>query len=134
MVLLTDQIKERTLDLIAHGRKRILVGRSLWKVDGVVVHVRCVTQRQGNKRFRFNLNKNSLGADYELWICGTSGHYLIPKSVIKTMHEHPFAYPDHTHQGLTVLQVNLKDHLAMYARPGIKQNLQRYFDALLPAN
>ena len=100
--------------------------RETYAIASVQVHVRYCAEGSGN--YKFNINPNTLHADYELWICGEANHwYLIPVNVMKAMYDHPEAYPDRMHPEIRVVSVNMRDHSALYGSPSIKYDIRPYY-------
>lgn len=126
------QIKDSVLNEIAPGVRCCVCGQATYAIASVRVHARYCAG--GPRKCKFNINPNTLRADYELWICGgASQWYLIPVEVIKTMYDHPGAYPDRWHPGIRVVSVDMREHSAGYASPSIKKDLRPYYRANLPA-
>ena len=124
-------IKEAVFDQIAPGEAAVRCGVEMYRVRGSQVHARYCAPGSGN--YKFNLNPNTLRADFELWICGTLDHwYLIPVQVIQQMYEHPAAYRDPFHPESCALGVDPVSHRARYARPSVTLDLTPYFAATLP--
>ena len=68
--------------------------------------------------------KNTISTVFELWICGLpDAWYLMLVSVIRKLYEHPDAYKDYQHPGLTVVCVYTNRNEVMYARGGISENI-----------
>ncbi|MEX0775732.1 MAG: hypothetical protein WD042_08480 [Phycisphaeraceae bacterium] len=125
-----ERIKEAVFEKIAPGQPIQMAGRETYRILGCKVHARYCAQSAGN--YKFNLNPNSLRADYELWICGTDDlWYLIPISVIRQMYGHSDAYPDRHHSGIHVVSVDSRTHLAGYARPSVSLDLTPYCKGVL---
>jgi hypothetical protein len=125
-----QQIKNDVFDLISPGKIAVKCGREMYRLQGVVIHARFCASGAGN--YKFNINHNTLHADYEVWICGSKDHwYLIPIDSIRNMYNHPAAYPDNHHPGIRVVSVDATTHLAGYASPSIKLDLTPYFQASL---
>jgi hypothetical protein len=126
------QTKESVLSKIAHGARCSLYGREMYGIGSVQVHTRYCAE--GTGKYKFNINPNTLRADYELWICGgEEDWYLVPMRVIRAMYDHPDAYPDRLHPEIRVVSVDIRDHCAIYASPGVKQDLRPYYRAALTA-
>jgi len=126
-----QQIKEAVLQGIAPGVPWRVCGREMYRVGAVDVHARFCAEGTGH--YKFNINPNSLSADYELWICGGADHwYLIPTRVLQEMHDYPNAYPDNMHPEIRVVSVDAGGHSVGYAAPGVKLSLQQYFRAAVP--
>lgn len=116
-------IKEMVLRSLSRSQTFRWIGKAECRIDGATIHVRYCTRSA-----KFNINPTTLAADYELWICGGEAHwYLLPKSVVRALHDHPRAYPDKRNPGYTVVSVNALCHRADYAAPGITLDLSPYF-------
>ena len=75
-------IKQAVLSRISQGKERRLIGKATYSIGGVSGHVRYCAP----PTYKFNLNPNTLRADYELWVCGNQNDYfLIPKEVIRSL-------------------------------------------------
>ena len=123
------QTRESVLSKIAQRARFSSSGRSMYAVGSVQVHTRYCA---GTGKYKFNINPNTLRADYELWICGSEEDwYLVPIRVIRAMYDHPNAYPDRLHPEIRVVSVDTSDHSAIYASPSIKQDLRPYHRAVL---
>ena len=112
------------------------VGRSKVRIGDAVVHVRfCSTNAAAPEKFKFNINPNSLSADFELWVCGDeSQYYLAPITVIQQMHRHPESYPDRHHPNITVVSLDTSTHRVTYARGGEAMDFRPYFRSHLAAD
>lgn len=122
-------IKLKVLASIAPGVIPHECGRDTYRLGTTTVHSRYCN---GTDKFRFNINPNSLRAQYELWICGVATcWYLIPAAVLRDMHEHPNAYPDARHPEITVVSLDARTHYATYARGGLTLDLRPWFRAVL---
>jgi hypothetical protein len=124
------QIKEAVLHEIMPSVSSHVCGREVYLLGEVRIHVRFCAKGEGN--YKFNINPNTLRADYELWICGKPEHwYLIPVRVLQEMYDHPAAYPDKTHPEIRVVSLDATHHLAGYAAPSVKRDMRSYFGATL---
>lgn len=126
-------MKEAVLESIAGGTSWRPAGRAKFQLGGRIVHVRfCSSNKSNRTQYKFNINPNTLTADYELWICGGENqYYLIPKRVIQGIYNDPDAYIDHHHPEIRVVSVDLARHEAMYAPEGKSINLERFFQVTL---
>jgi hypothetical protein len=126
-----DHIKHFVLDRIASGKPWQPSGRSKFLVNGIIVHVRyCSPSKTGSPLYKFNINPNTLTADYELWICGdVNNYYLIPRENIEQMYKDRDAYVDRHHEEIRVVSVNTENESATYARDGKSLDLKRYSKA-----
>jgi len=119
--------------MIAPGATVRKVGREIYEMSGHTVHTRFCAPGSGN--FKFNLNPNTLRADYELWICGSAEHwYLLPIDLIRKMYCHPAAYPDKHHAEIRVVTLDAHSHRLGYASPSVTLDLLPYFRAVLIEN
>jgi len=112
--------KEKVLAQISGNRFCSPCGRAKYSIDGRIIHVRfCSTDKQGSSHYKFNINPNTLVADYELWICGSStAYYLIPITIIKTIYHDPEAYIDNYHPEIRVVSVRTDTDRVTYASGG----------------
>lgn len=65
---------------IANGATVASAGNAKARIGKSVVHVRyCSRNLSAPDKFKFNINPNTLSADYELWVCGSAAlYYLMP--------------------------------------------------------
>ena len=135
MAYLTSQttrqrIKVAVFNRIAQGETVTRCGREIYRMGEMKVHARYCAP--GSEHYKFNLNPNTLRADFELWICGSAEHwYLIPIDVIRQMYDHPAAYPDNLHADIRVVTVDAQSHRVVYAAPSILLDLVPYFQATI---
>lgn len=53
----------------AAGVRPISLGESKYRIGQAVVHVRfCSEDRRGSTKYKYNINSNTLSADFELWV------------------------------------------------------------------
>jgi hypothetical protein len=72
-----DEIKKHVYSRIADPLNWFPCGRAKIRIGPHVVHVRfCSTNRNSPHLFKFNINPNTLTADYELWICGDKEYFF----------------------------------------------------------
>ncbi len=97
------------------------------------MHVRfCSASARAPGKFKFNINPNSLSADFELWVCGeANAFYLIPISFIRAIYDNPNTYQDTHHVGIKVVSVDAHEHKVMFASGGVSANLKQFFGARL---
>jgi hypothetical protein len=128
-----DHIKHTVLDQIARGKPWRLSGRSKYRIAERSVHVRyCSSSKTNGSLYKFNINPNTLTADYELWICGAANsYYLLPIETIEQMYKDPEAYVDRHHEEIRVVSVNTENESATYARDGKSLDLKPYFRATI---
>jgi len=82
--------------------------------------------------FSYNINPNTLTADFEVWICGEAdSYYLFPTSVMKSIYEDPDAYVDKTHPEIRVAEVDMATHSLLFGRSGKRLDCSGYFRAVL---
>ncbi len=128
---MNDSEKKQLVAELAEGETPAYAGRAKLKVGAGIVHIRfCSTSLSNHEQYKFNINKNTLSADFELWICGSKKNwYLLPMDVIREMHQHPDAYEDYQHPGLTVVSVYSDSDEVMFARGGMRKNIREYYQA-----
>jgi hypothetical protein len=95
-----EREKHSAIRHLSSGKSVADVGRAKYRIGGAVIHVRfCSQDRRASAKYKFNINPNTLTADYELWICGSSRvYYLIPIGHIKAIYDDPTGYPDRHHE------------------------------------
>src|SRR2546423_11348443 len=115
-----DHIKHAVLNKILSGGVWQPSGNSKFKSSGRIIHMRyCSPNGAGNPKYKFNINPNTLSADYEVWICGeVDDYYLVPKNVIAQMYTDSEAYVDMLHPEIRVVSVDTNNDMATYARGG----------------
>ena len=124
------KIKNDVLSLISPNTSPIRYNRGMYRCNKNIIHTRYCAS--ADRKFKFNINPNTLKADYELWICGTANQwYLIPIKLIQRMYNHPEAYIDRHHPEIRVVGVYTDKHQAAYAKPSIKLDIKPYFCLVL---
>ena len=127
------RIKDEVLAAVSGGVSPVPLSREIYRLGATTVHARYCAS--GPDTYGFNINPNTLRADYELWICGTvDQYYLIPMSIIQEMYQHPKAYPDTHHPEIRVVNVDTRACSVRYASPSISLDLQPYFCGRLSAS
>jgi len=113
---------------IANGQPIILLGKHKVMLGSHEVHYRFKSFPKKNpNKFPFNINPNSVNAQFELFICGSEYiYYLIPIDVLKMMYKHPDAYPDRLHPKITIITIDSYLDTVTYARPSISLDLTPY--------
>ena len=113
--------------LLRQEMQRFLIGKS-------VVHVRyCSPNANAPGKFKFNINPNTLSADYELWVCGSAMvYYLMPISFMKGIYDTPNSYVDRRHPEILVVSVDTHAHTITYASGGVGSSLRGYLGTTLP--
>lgn len=129
--LAADEAKRSAVQRVAAGRPVVSLGRAKFRVGTSTLHVRFCSENQASPtKYKFNINPNTLSADYELWICGEANrYYLAPTAVMTQMYNHPDSYPDRLHPEITVVSVETAGHHVTYARGGQSLDFSRYFQA-----
>ena len=104
------------------------IGKNKVEIDGYTIHYRLKNyDKSFSSKFPFNINLNSINADFELWICGSdSSYYLVPIEKIESMYWHPMAYVDKHHPNIRALTVNNWNDEVIYASPSVKFDLKPY--------
>lgn len=115
-----DEIKHTVLDRISASERWYTAGHAKYRIGSYVVHVRfCSTDRFGSPHYKFNINPNTLRADFEVWICGGSDtYYIIPIRLIREIYENPETYIDSRHPEIRVVSINVDTNSVTYARGG----------------
>lgn len=124
--------KQSALLAIANGLYVVSLKKSKWQVGHSVVHVRFCSHnpRAAAGQFRFNINPNTLSADYELWVCGSGSlHYLMPVSFVRGIYDDPNTYEDQHHPGIKVVSVDAMSHTVTYASGGVNASPRQYLGA-----
>lgn len=107
------------------GKAKARIGRSS-------VHVRFCSPYQSAPG-KFNINPNTLSADYECWICGSSAfYYLMPISFINGIYNNTGAYVDRMHPEIRIVSVDTYSHSVTIASGGVSSTLKDYLKATLP--
>lgn len=122
------EAKEKVLRRISPGTPVSSVGRSKYRVGTRIVHVRWRSSAKNGRIFSYNINPNTLQADYELWICGSDDvYYLFPTEVMKLIYQDPDAYVDYQHPEIRVAEVDSGDHRLLFGRGGKSMDASEYF-------
>lgn len=102
-------------------------------IHGRKVHARfCRTNERSPSLFKFNINPNTLDADYELWICGEEGmFYLIPTTIMQRIYDDPHSYPDNRHADIRVVSVDVSTNKITYKTGGGKLDIANYRSGIL---
>lgn len=130
---MSEAVKNEVLKKVATAKTFNYIGKTKYRIDQTVVHVRfCNIDSKGSPKFKFNINPNTLTADYELWICGQAdSYYLIPISIMHEVYSHPDAYIDARHPEIRVISLDIESHKLTYARGGVSLSLKPYWGAIL---
>ncbi len=128
-----EKIKMQVVEQVAGNQEWSKAGRAKYLVGTEIVHVRfCSPDRNGTPLYKFNINQNTLSADYELWVCGFANeHYLLPMSIVRKMYNDPHSYPDRQYPGRTVVSVNVDTETVTYAAGGKALSISRYLRGTL---
>ena len=125
-------IKDQVLDRISAGRSRSRLPKEKWRIGNSVVHVRYRSSPKSKSVFSYNINPNTLTADFEIWICGEAdSYYLFPIAVMKSIYEDPDAYVDKTHPEIRVAEVDMATHRLLFGRGGKELDCATHFRAVL---
>ena len=129
---MTQEIKMDVLQKIAVGRDVTPMQKYKWRVQDRVVHVRYCSRAKSGGAFPFNINPNTLTADFEVWICGNfSIYYLFPMTLIRQIYEDPKAYVDRRHPEIRVAEVNPSNHRLLFGQGGKALDASSYFQTTL---
>lgn len=120
--------KNAVIDYLSDGKSWNSIGHSKYSISQKTIHIRfCSTDKLGTSHYKFNINPNTLSADYEVWICGSrETYYLLPIEILQEIYIDPDAYIDHHHPNIRIVSVKSDTHTATYARGGKKINLKKY--------
>lgn len=130
---MNDNTKTAVLLQLSKHNRPVALGKAKYSFGQRSVHVRfCSTNSRAPTRFKFNINPNSLSAEYEVWICGSVRcYYLVPRDVVEVMYCHSAAYPDRAHPGIRVLSVDVHRHVVRFARDTAPIDLRPFHMAML---
>lgn len=119
---------------VAKGATVALVGNAKVRIGKSVIHVRyCSLNTAAPGKFKFNINPNTLSADYALWVCSSAAlYYLMPISFMQDIYDNPDTYVDRRHPEIRVVSVDTQSHTVTYASRGVKSSLRAYLGATLP--
>ncbi len=125
--------KEGALAKIAKGLTVFPTGKAKVRIGGSTVHFRYCSPNAGAPgKFKFNINPNTLSADYELWVCGSADtYYLMPTSLMQEIYSDPNSYVDNAHPEIRVVSVDALKHTVTYATGGASRSLRSYLRATL---
>ena len=126
-----DTAKRVVLQRIAGELQPVALGRAKFRIGTSTIHVRFCSENQASPtKYKFNINPNTLSADHEVWICGSSNwFYLAPISAMNHMYNHPDSYPDRLHPEITVVSLDTSGHRVTYALGGQTLDFSPYFQA-----
>lgn len=126
-------VKNAALAKVANGATVASVGNAKVRIEKSVVHVRyCSRNPSVPGKFKFNINPNTLSADYELWVCGNVAlYYLIPIAFMRDIYGNPDTYIDRMHPEIRVVSVDANAHRVTYASGGVSSSLRGYLCATL---
>lgn len=123
--------KKSALLAVSNGASASSLGKAKYRVGSSVVHVRFCSKNPGAAaKYKFNINPNTLSADYELWVCGSASlYYLMPVSFLRGIYDDPSTYQDRHHTELKVVSVDAAYHTVTYASGGVNADLRQYLGA-----
>lgn len=123
--------KKSALLTVANESSVVSLGKAKYQVASSVVHIRfCSRNSRVAEKFKFNINSNTLSADYELWVCGSGSlYYLMPVSFVREIYDNPNTYEDRHHPGIKVVSVDTTSHTVTYASGGVNASLKQYLGA-----
>ena len=130
-----NKVKRAVLQEIAGNRAPMPAGQAKFRIGEQCIHTRyCSESFSSPDKYKFNINPNTLSANYELWICGGPKHYyLMPIVLMQEVYNHPGSYVDRHHPEIRIVSVDVGAHRLTYAAGGESIDLSRYFRAVLPA-
>src|SRR3990172_11623155 len=102
---MNDEIKREVLNKVLSTDDWIYIGKDKYRFNNVVIHARfCSNNIRAPYKYKFNINPNTLRANYELWICGSPEiYYLLPNSIICEFYNSPNAYVDKRHPEIKIV-------------------------------
>ena len=129
----SEETKRIVLGRISVGEDWVLCGRAKYRKGLHVIHMRfCSTDRFGSSHYKFNINPNTLSADYEVWICGDANtYYLIPNQLMRRIYCDPESYVDSRHPEIRVVSVNADKNTITYATGGRNIDITQYLSRTL---
>ena len=94
--------------------------KAKYRIAEKTVHVRFRSNpKRDGRTYAYNINPNTLTADFEVWICGDAErYYLLPIARIREIYADPDAYTDYRHPEIRVLDVDTTTHRIMYGHGG----------------
>ena len=124
------------LEIIANGTIIKYLTKHRVEINGIVIHCRFVTngtRADDEYRYAFNINPNTLTAQYELWVCGTSKwYYLIPIDVIKEIYNDPDVYVNnHPQELMRTMNIVTADDIVIFGKNAKKKEFRQYWNATL---
>jgi hypothetical protein len=124
--------KASVLTSLAQGRRVERLPKHTVRIGTSAIHVRFRTKSKSGSIWSYNVNPNTLRADYELLICGSPEcYFLIPVSRIREIYDNPRTYPDRLHSRIKVLEVNTKTHMCRFGSAGLQMDFTAYYCARL---
>jgi hypothetical protein len=120
--------KNAALAKVANGASIVSAGNAKARIGKAVVHVRfCSRNLSAPGKFKFNINPNTLSADYELWVCGSAAlYYLMPVAFMRGIYDNPDTYIDRMHPEIRVVSVDADAHTVTYAAGGVSSSLRGF--------
>lgn len=118
----------------SRGVPPVSIGGSKYRLEHNTVHARFCSRDKGRStKFKYNINPNTLTADFELWVCGAAAtYYLLPVALMQTIYNDPNTYVDRMHPEIRVVSVDTGAHTVTYARGGKFKSIGQYLNAQLP--
>ena len=125
---MSDIEKNKVLKHLSGDGPVTPTGKAKYRIKGNTVHVRfCSPNRMAPTKFKFNINPNTLSADFELWICGSSDcYYLMQITFLKAIYDNPNTYIDRHHDEIRVVSVDTANNTVTYAAGGQYQSIREY--------
>ena len=117
-----EEAKAAVLKRLAGARHIVPLPKHRVKLGDVIVHTRFRSAaKKGGTVWSFNINPNTLTADFELWVCGSkNAYYLIPRERIHEIYNAPNGWTDYAHPEIKVAEVDTRTHACAYRKgPGI---------------
>lgn len=127
--------KLAALIYISKGVRPVSIGNSKYKFGQNTVHVRfCSEDKRRPTKFKYNINPNTLSADFELWVCGAEIIcYLMPVALMQGIYKDPNTYIDRAHPEIRVVSVDIESNTVTHASGGKFKSIGQYLNAQLPS-
>ena len=105
------------------------------KINNALIHYRFKSFDSNHpNKYPFNINSNTLKANYELWICGDKKcYYLVPIKVIKNIYDDPETYTNKTEGQETIktLSIDISTNMCQFGRNSKKISVRQYLNLIL---
>lgn len=130
--MLDELEKRKALKTIAADKRIVRLPRANVGIGDKTVHVQFRPEpKTAPDIWSFNVNKNILLADFDVWVCGTGeSYYLVPKNVVREIYNVADGWTDSTYPDIKVVQIDRQSHVCSYREaPGM--DFSAYYQARL---